>query len=167
MRPCREDRGFVLASDESRSGCPGHRTSHGFSWSAPLLNAQRIFFADPPFCASGVLVGADHRRVNQSVFVVAILREMLENPLLYAALAPSHVPRVDDAEIAETLGHIAPWNTGPVAVQNRLYKQTIVFGRHAYRIFPARQQTLDPLPLIVSQTIPPHHSQTPPDACKQ
>ena len=48
--------------------------------------------------------------------------------------------------------------SGTVTIQHRLYEQPIVRRGHPDRAFASRQQVLDPLPLIVTQSEPPHRS---------
>jgi hypothetical protein len=52
--------------------------------------------------------------------------------------------------VAEPLRQVPPGNAGAVAVEHRLDEQAIVLGRHADVPLAARQQALDPVPLVVA-----------------
>jgi hypothetical protein len=65
---------------------------------------------------------ADDRGVDHRIFIVAIRRQMLENPLPRAAPAPPHVAGVDHAEIPKTLGQVAPGKARPITVKHRLHE---------------------------------------------
>ena len=92
-----------------------------------------------------MLMRTHDSRIDHGVFIIGIGRQRLKNTLLDAALAPTGVSRMDYAEIAETFRQIAPWNTRPIAVQNRFDKQAIIPGCSSDMSFPARQPILDPL----------------------
>src|SRR4029450_3402522 len=70
-----------------------------------------------------------------------------------AAEAPMHLHT-----IAEALGQVAPGHAGPVAVEHRLDKQPVVRRRDADPALLARQQMLDPVPLIVTPPRTAHRS---------
>jgi hypothetical protein len=55
--------------------------------------------------------------------------------------------------IAKAFGQISPRNAGAITVQNRFYKQPIVFGGYADMAFAARQKVLYTLPLVVTKGI--------------
>jgi hypothetical protein len=60
--------------------------------------------------------------------------------------------------VAEALGQIAPGNAGTVSVEDGVDEEPIIAGGHADRALAARQQVLDPLPLIVTQCVVAHRS---------
>ena len=100
-----------------------------------------------------MLMRAHDGAVDHSVFVVGVFCQRPENTLPNALSAPSHVARVDDAEIAETLGQITPGDAGAIAVKHRFDKQAIVFGCHPNIRGFARQKLFNPLPLIIAKGI--------------
>ena len=105
-----------------------------------------------------MLVGAHNGAVDHRVFVVGVCGEMLKHPVPHTAFGPTAKPQVDLCPVAEPLRQIAPWHPGAIAVQHRLDELPIVRRRHSDRAFASRQQVLDPLPLIVTQSEPPHRS---------
>src|SRR3954454_7688485 len=60
--------------------------------------------------------------------------------------------------IAEAFGQITPGNAGTVAVQNGLDEEPVVTCGHPDRALPAGQQVLDPVPLIITQSVAAHRS---------
>jgi hypothetical protein len=104
-----------------------------------------------------MLVGADNGAVDHRIFVVSVCGEMLKHPLPYPAFGPTAEPQVDFCPVAESLWQIAPWHSGTITVQHRLYEQPIVRRGHPDRAFAPRQQVLDPFPLIVTKSKSPHH----------
>jgi hypothetical protein len=83
-------------------------------------------------------MGTYNGRINHGVFVVGILGQMLKNPLPDATPRPAAETGMHHPEIAEAFGQITPWNAGPIAIQNRLDKQTVIVRRTTYRSLPAR-----------------------------
>jgi hypothetical protein len=108
-----------------------------------------------------MLVGSNNGGVDHHVFVVVIFRQRLKNTIENAAFAPASQPLVDVLPIAEAGGKIAPGNAGPVAIQHRLDEQTIVGRRATDMALPAGKPILDPIPLIVPQTITMHRPAPP------
>jgi hypothetical protein len=105
-----------------------------------------------------MLMGAHNAAIDHRIFVVGVCGEMLKDPLPHTAFGPTAEPQVDLRPITEALRQIAPRHSGTIAVQHRLDEQPIVRRRHSDRAFASRQQVLDPLPLIVTQSEPPHRS---------
>jgi len=106
--------------------------------------------SDPPFQRPGAVLMCPHdRRVDHRVFIVGILGQMLEKLLPHSRLGPAAEPRMHHAKIAETFRQFASWNSGSIAIENRLNEQSIVPSWTSYRTLPSRQHTFDPLPLIV------------------
>ena len=81
---------------------------------------------------------------------------MLENPLPHARLGPTAEAAMDSDSVAEALRQIPPWEARTEAIQHGLDEQTIVPGRHAHMAYPARQQVVNTLPLIVAKAITSH-----------
>ena len=57
---------------------------------------------------------------------------------------------MDNLPITKTLGQITPGNAGPISVDNRFNKQSIVCRRAPNMPFAAGQKILDPIPLVVA-----------------
>ena len=51
---------------------------------------------------------------------------------------------------------IAPWNACPIAVENRVDEEPIVWRSTADMALTPGKKFLDPIPLIISQSIPMH-----------
>jgi hypothetical protein len=104
-----------------------------------------------------MLVGAHNGAVDHRIFVVGVCGEMPKHPLPHTAFGPTAEPQVDLYPVTKSLRQIAPWHSGTITVQHRLYEQPIVRRGHADRAFAPGQQILDPFPLIVAHSEPPHH----------
>ena len=74
---------------------------------------------------------------------------MLENALENSALGPPVEALIDDLPVAKALRQIAPRNSCPVSIQNRINKQSIVVGGAPNITFATGQKILDPIPLVV------------------
>ena len=96
-------------------------------------------------------MSAHNGGVNHHVFVVRIACQRLENSLENAALGPSAKALVHDLPVAETHRQISPGNSRSISVKNRVNEQPVVCRSAADMSFPAGQEILDPLPLVVSQ----------------
>jgi len=108
-----------------------------------------------------MLVSAHDSGVNHHVLVVVVAGQKPENPLENAALGPSVEALIDDLPVAKALGQIAPRNAGAKPEQNGFDEQAIVRRRAANMAFTARQNILDPIPLVVAQCISSHRSAPP------
>ena len=95
-------------------------------------------------------MGANDRAVDHRVLVVGLARQAPEEPFPHAALGPSAEPGVHLLPGTEPLRQVPPGNAGAVAVEHRLDEQAIVLGRHADVSLAARQQALDPVPLVIA-----------------
>ena len=98
-------------------------------------------------------MSAHNGGVNHHVFVVRIACQRLENSLENAALGPSAKALVHDLPVAETHRQISPGNSRSISVKNRVNEQPVVCRSAADMSFPAGQEILDPLPLVVSLVI--------------
>src|SRR6266511_478717 len=99
-----------------------------------------------------MLMSPDDGRVDHHVFVVGIACQHLENALDDTALRPSAEAFVHDLPVAETGREITPWYPCSISVKNRLDKQPVVRRSAANMTFTARQEILNPRPLVVSQS---------------
>jgi hypothetical protein len=57
---------------------------------------------------------------------------------------------------AKALRQVPPRNPRPITINYGFYKDPIVLGGHADTALPPRKQTLDPLPLLISQSVAAH-----------
>ena len=103
-----------------------------------------------------MLVGAHDGGIDHGVFVVGVQGKTIEDRLPDAANGPPAEPRMHHAKVAEAIRQVTPWNPGPIPIQHSLDKQPVVPCRTAHDTFPTWQQILEPIPLIVSQPIPPY-----------
>ena len=118
-----------------------------------------IAWSSPAFLRAGaMLMGAHDGAVDHRVFVVGICGEMLEYPLPHTSFGPTAEPQMDLGPITEPRRQIAPWHPSAIAIQHRLDEQSIVCCGHPNRTFTPWQQVLDPFPLVVAHSEPPHRS---------
>jgi hypothetical protein len=108
--------------------------------------------------AGAVLMRADYGAVDHRVFVVGVGGEMVEDLLPDPALGPAAEPTMGILPIAEALRQIAPWDAGAVTIEHRFDEAAIVLGSGADMADPPRQPVLDPLPLVIAQSISGHRS---------
>src|ERR1700731_3044913 len=100
--------------------------------------------------------GGDHH-----VFVVGVARQQSENAIKNPAFRPSAEALMHALPIAEARRQVAPWHTGPEPIQNRFNEQPVIRRRAANVPLPARQNILDPIPLVVAQAKALHRSASP------
>ena len=103
-------------------------------------------------------MGAHNGAVDHRIFVVGVCGEILKHPLPYTAFGPTAEPQVDLYPVTEPLRQIAPRHPGTITIEHGLDEQPIVGRGHPDRAFTSGQQVFDPLPLIVTQSEPPHRS---------
>src|ERR1700722_6392531 len=118
--------------------------------------------------AGAMLVGAHNGAVDHRIFVVGVCGEILKHPLPYTAFGPTAEPQMDLHPVTEPLRQIAPRHPGTITIEHGLAEQPIFRRGPPRRTFTSGQQVLDPLPLIVTQSEPPHRSASPPQltACE-
>ena len=80
---------------------------------------------------------------------------MLEQALPHPLLGPAAEPPVRVLPVAQSLRQVAPRNSGAVSIKNRLDELAIIPSRGAGIAGFSRQPVLDPLPLIIAQSISP------------
>ena len=105
-----------------------------------------------------MLVIAHDGAVDHRVFVVGIGREMLEDPLPDTGFRPAAEAPMTVAPLPKALRQVAPRDTGSIPEQHRLDEQLVVRRRHPNRSRTAGQYVLDPVPLVVMQSVAPHRS---------
>ena len=125
--------------------------------SPPLL--RPIAWSSPSFLRAGaVLVGSHDRAVDHRVLVVGIVAQLREHARPDAAHSPTAEAGMCRLPWAETFRQVAPRDTGAIAEQHRLDEPPIVLRRDPDMTFATWQQMLDPLPLVVAQSIASHLS---------
>src|SRR4051812_35856003 len=123
--------------------------------------ADGLVFARRFSGAGAVLMGAHDGAVDHRIFVVSVPGQALENPLPDAGFRPVGKAAVRVVLIAKALQLVPPGDAGAIAVEHGIDKQAVVRGGHANRTKPARQQILDPVPLVVTKGIAAHRSASP------
>jgi hypothetical protein len=103
-----------------------------------------------------MLVRTDNRGINHHVFIVAIRSQVSENTFQNTTLTPAPQPLVDNFPIAKPRWKITPWDTGTVAIQNGLNEKPVVRSSAADVALSTRQEILDPVPLVVAQSVTCH-----------
>jgi hypothetical protein len=63
---------------------------------------------------------------------------------------------MNNAEVAEARGKIAPRDARAAAVKHRLHKQPVILRGTTFRTLSSWKHPLNPFPLIVTQTISPN-----------
>jgi len=114
----------------------------------------RPFFSRP----GAVLMGADDRGVDHHVFGVGVAGQVVQHTIENAALAPSAEALVRAFPGTKMHRQIAPGNARPIAIENRIDEKPIVWRRAANMPLTPGKKILDPIPLIIPQSIPIHWS---------
>ena len=96
--------------------------------------------------------------VEHRIFVVGIGGEMLEELLPDPGFGPPTEPAMGILPVAEARRQIAPRDASAVAIEHCFDESTIVLSGRANMTDPPRQPILDPLPLVVAQSISRHGS---------
>jgi hypothetical protein len=127
-----------------------------------VLNPPRerpIAWSSPAFFrARAVLMGAHNGAVDHRIFVVGIRRQKLKDLLPDPGFGPSAEALVHVLPVAEPFRQIAPGNASPVAIDHGFDKQAVVGCGHSNRTLPPRQKVLDPVPLVIAQSVAAHRS---------
>ena len=88
--------------------------------------------------------------VDHRVFIVGLRGQVLKNPLPDAGFGPTAEAAVNVLPVTETLRKVPPGDTSAVPIEHRLHEQPVIRRGYAYRARPARQESLDLVPLIVA-----------------
>jgi hypothetical protein len=127
-----------------------------------VLNPPRerpIAWSSPAFFRAGtVLMGTHNGAVDHGIFVVGLRCQKLKELLPDSGFGPSAEALVHVLPIAEVLRQIAPGDASPVAIQHGFDKQAVVGCGHSDRTLPPRQKVLDPVPLVIAQSVAAHRS---------
>ncbi len=115
-----------------------------------------IAWAPSFFGASGMLMDANDRTVNEDFLKIGITGQLGKNPLPNATFLPACEPPVDDVPGTELFWQFAPARSRTCHPQRSLDKQAIV-RRATPAVFRfSWQQVGNPLPLIVTQALTGH-----------
>jgi hypothetical protein len=98
-------------------------------------------------------MGSHDGAVEHGVLIVGILRQGLEYPLPNPGARPTREAGVHYAEIAKAFRQVTPRDPSPVAVDNRLDKQSVIPCRHPNRTGATGQEIFNAIPLIVTQGV--------------
>jgi hypothetical protein len=103
-------------------------------------------------------MSAHDSAVDHRIFVVRVGGEMLKNPLPDSGFRPPAEPPMHVLPVAEARRQVTPRTASAVTIENRLHENAVVRRRHPDRAWPAGQQVLEPLPLIVTKAEAMHWS---------
>ena len=124
----------------------------------PLLRPMASY-ADGPLLPQHCADGREQWWNRSSHIHYRDHRQTFEYPFPDTALPPARMPCVDHPEIPEPLRHIPPRNPCAIPIQNRFDKQPVILHHHPHHAFTPRQLSRDLLPLVIPQSVPPHHPQ--------
>jgi hypothetical protein len=105
-----------------------------------------------------MLMGADDRGVDHQVLSVRVAGQVIQYTIENAALAPSAEALVRAFPRTKMRRQIAPGNARPIAIENRVDEKPIVWRRAADMPLTPGKKILNPLPLIIPQSISIHRS---------
>jgi hypothetical protein len=106
-------------------------------------------------------MSAHNGAVDHRVLVVGSLGQVLKDAVPHTGFGPAGKAAAHVFEVAEALRQVAPGDTGAVAVEYGVDKQTVVRSGYANRTGPTRQQVLDPVPLVIAESVSAHRSAFP------
>jgi hypothetical protein len=110
------------------------------------------------FGARAVLMRPHDGAVEHRVFVVGINHQQGKNAVPHAAFGSATVSPVRVVPIAEAFRKIAPGNAGSIAVEHGIDEKAVIRRRYADRTRPSRQFVLDPVPLVIAESMVAHWS---------
>src|SRR5215831_14495617 len=152
----RPDRGSAPASAGKPTGCRVRRPGRGFLCSTRRgfcrLPGPHLFLGAPALCWCARTIVLEH-----GVFVVGLAGEVLKHPFPHPGLRPATEPSVNVFPVTEAFREVTPRNSGTVAIEDRLDESAVVLSGDANMPDPP-WQILDPLPLVVAQSISEHGS---------
>ena len=118
----------------ARDGPAGHgRRRRRGSWCSLLHENSRWHYRRPLFTASGVLVGADNRGVNQMQRSRKLFRQYLEYPQPHAFLGPSVETVIDPRVGPVPLRQVAPWRARAQNEEDAIENSPIILARQSPR----------------------------------
>src|SRR5688572_25846769 len=105
-----------------------------------------------------MLMGPDQGAVDHHVFLVRILGQDGQQVSRDAFASPSAEPTMNILEVSKLLRKVSPGNTCAISIQDSIDEQPIVPSCNPNMSNATRQDILDPVPLVVSNTISQHGS---------
>jgi hypothetical protein len=103
-------------------------------------------------------MGADNRCVDHHAFGVGVAGQVIQDTIENAALGPSAEALVRAFPGTKMGWKIAPGNARPLAIENRADEKPIVWRSAADMPLTPGKKILDPIPLIIPQSIAIHWS---------
>lgn len=100
-----------------------------------------------------MLVGPHNRAVDLGILVICLGSQHFKDPLPDTTLAPAHVASMNHPKVAKAFGQIAPGNACAITLEHCLDKEAIILGSHSDGSYSAREQMLNPLPLIITESV--------------
>ena len=98
-------------------------------------------------------MGPHNRAVKLGILFVCLGREHFKDPLPDTLLAPAHVTSVNHPKVAKAFGQVTPGDTDLITVEHCLDKEAIILGSHSDGSYSTREQMLNPLPLIITESV--------------
>jgi hypothetical protein len=98
-----------------------------------------------------MLMHTDDRTVEKNFFKICVFGQLGKDPLPDLAAFPPCKPLVDAVPQTELFRQVAPGRSRPCHPQDGVDEQTIVGGGPSAVAWFAREQVLNPIPLIVTQ----------------
>jgi hypothetical protein len=98
-------------------------------------------------------MGPNNRAVDLGILIVCLGSQYLKDPLPDTPLTPAHVTSMNHPKVAKAFGQIAPGNACAITIEHCLDKEAIILGSHSDGSHSAREQVLNPLPLIITESI--------------
>jgi hypothetical protein len=102
-----------------------------------------------------MLVGANHRTIDQQPFQVRIL-EFSEQPFPNPFPGPAVESPPHAVPVAEALGQVPPGSAGFRDPEDRVDEQAIILGCDPGVAFLARQKILNSIPIVIGDLVTPH-----------
>ena len=140
---------------------PAHHTRYGAWSSIRHASGQWLPSLDPPFCPGAMVMRPDNGGVHHDIFKVRITSQSLEKPLLNAFLRPAVEALEHAVPVPKLRRQLPPVTARARNPENSVNKLPVVSCRPTSIALLARQQILDPLPLIRPK-LPSRHPYWPP-----
>ena len=103
-------------------------------------------------------MGAHDRAVDHRVFVVGIDRQQSKDAGPDSTFGPTAVPPVRVVPVTEAVREVPPRDARTITVQHRVNEKTVVSGGDADRPGSPGQAVLNPVPLVVAESMQAHGS---------
>ena len=100
-----------------------------------------------------LVVRPPRERPIHSLVRLLFLRQHFKDPLPDTTRAPAHVASMNHPKVAKAFGQIAPGNACAITIEHCLDKEAIIPGSHSDGSHSAGEQVLNPLPLIITESV--------------